>query len=165
MNRPPALRAGLALLAAVLASPAAAQDAAGAREQVLALVDSALAAVNRNDPVAFTDLMVEEAVQFRAFVVDGVPRYRARGRAEERAMRYDQAVVERGFRPEVRLSGTLATVWLPYDFYLDGKWSHCGVDQFTFVRTAAGRRIATMAWTIEQPPACEAHPDGPPGAQ
>jgi hypothetical protein len=155
----------LALLAAALASPAAAQDAAGAREQVLAVVDSALAAINRNDPIALTDLMLEEAIQFRAFVVDGVPRYRARGRAEERAMRYDEAVVERGFRPEVRLSGTLATVWLPYDFYLDGKWSHCGVDQFTFVRTATGWRIATIAWTIEQPPACEAHPDGPPGAR
>ncbi len=165
MIRAPSLRAGVALLAAaVLASPAAAQEADRDREQVLALVDSALAAVNRNDPIAFTDLMLGEAIQFRAFVVDGVPRYRARSRAEERAMRYDQAVVERGFRPEVRISGTLATVWLPYDFHLDGKWSHCGVDQFTLVRTAAGWRIAAMAWTIEQPPACQPHPDGPPGA-
>jgi len=165
MNRAPSLRAGLALLATALAVPAAAQEAPGAREQVLALVDSALAAINRNDPIAFTDLMLEEAIQFRAFVVDGVPRYRAITRAEERAMRDDQPVVERGFRPEVRISGTLATVWLPYDFYLDGKWSHCGVDQFTLVRTAAGWRIATMSWTIEQPPACEPHPDGPPGAR
>jgi hypothetical protein len=156
---------GLALVAAALASPAAAQEAPAAREQVLALVDSALAAINRNDPVALTDLMLEEAIQFRAFVVDGVPRYRARSRAEERAMRYDQAVVERGFRPEVRISGTLANVWLPYDLYLGGKWSHCGVDQFTLVRTAAGWRLAAMAWTIEQPPACQPHPDGPPEAR
>ena len=165
MSRVPSLRAGPALLAAALAVPAAAQEPAGAREQVLAVVDSALAAINRNDPVALTDLMLEEAIQFRAFVADGVPRYRARSRAEERAMRYDQAVVERGFRPEVRISGTLATVWLPYDLYLGGKWSHCGVDQFTLVRTAAGWRIAAMSWTIEQPPACEPHPDGPPEAR
>jgi hypothetical protein len=159
-------RAGPALLLAVaLASPAAAQEPDTAHREILALVDSALAAVNRNDPVAFTDLMLEESVLFRAFVVDGAPRYRARNRAEERAMRYDTPVVERGFRPEVRISGTLATVWLPYDFYSDGRWSHCGVDQFTFVRTAAGWRIASMAWTIEQPPACEPHPDGPPGAR
>ncbi len=162
MRRAISRRAGLALLAAMITAPAAAQESPGAREQVLALVDSALAAINRNDPVALTDLMLEEAMQFRAFVVDGVPRYRARSRAEERAMRYDQAVVERGFRPEVRTSGTLATVWLPYDFYNDGKWSHCGVDQFTLVRTAAGWRIAAMSWTIEQPPACEPRPDGPP---
>ena len=109
--------------------------------------------------------MVEEAVLFRALVVDGVARYRVRGRAGERAMRYDAPVLERGFRPEVRISGPLATVWLPYDFHLDGRWSHCGVDQFTLVRTAAGWRIAAMAWTIEQPPACEPHPDGPPGSR
>jgi hypothetical protein len=159
-------RAGLALLGAVaLAGPAGAQEPPGAREQVLALVDSALAAVNRNDPVAFTDLMLEEAVLFRAFIVEGSPGYRARTRAEERVMQYESRVVERGFRPEVRIAGGLATVWLPYDFYLDGKWSHCGVDQFTFVRTAAGWRIAAMAWTIEQPPACQPHPDGPPEAR
>ncbi len=155
-------RAGLALLAAALASPAAAQEAQGDREQILALVDSALAAVNRNDPIALTDLMLEEAVLFRAFVVDGVPRHRARSRAEERATRYEGRLVERGFRPEVRISGGLAAVWLPYDFHHDGTWSHCGVDQFTLVRTATGWRIATMSWTIEQPPACEPHPDGPP---
>ena len=37
-------------------------------------------------------------------------------------------------------------------------------DQFTLIRTATGWRIAAMAWTIEQPPACEPHPDGPPAA-
>ncbi len=157
-------RVRLALLAvAVFARPAAAQDPDAARREVLAVVDSALAAVNRGDPGAFTDLMLEEAVLFRAFLVDAAPRYRARTRDEERAMRYDTPVLERGFRPEVRIAGTLATVWLPYDFYQDGKWSHCGVDQFTLVRATAGWRIATMAWTIEQPPACEPHPDGPPG--
>lgn len=164
MTRVASRGAGLVLLAAALAAPAAAQEAPGAREEVLAVVDSALAAVNRSDPVALTDLMLEEAVLFRAFVVDGVPRHRARSRAEERATRYEGRLVERGFRPEVRISGGLAAVWLPYDFHHDGKWSHCGVDQFTLVRTAAGWRIATMSWTIEQPPACEPHPDGPPAA-
>ena len=58
-----------------------------------------LAAVNRNDPVAFTDLMLEDGMTFRAFVADGAPRHRARTRAAERAMRYDTPVLERGFRP------------------------------------------------------------------
>jgi hypothetical protein len=53
-------------------------------------------------------------------------------------------------------------VWLPYDLYLDGKWSHCGVDVFTLVRQEGAWRIATMAWSAEQPPVCEPHPDGPP---
>ena len=54
-------------------------------------------------------------------------------------------------------------VWLPYDLYVDGEWSHCGVDTFTLVHTEAGWRIASMAWSVGQPPACQPHPDGPPG--
>jgi hypothetical protein len=72
-------------------------------------------------------------------------------------------VVERGFDPEVMLSGHLAMVWLPYDLYVDGAWSHCGVDVFTLFRTAEGWRIAAVPYSIEQPPACRPHPDGPPG--
>ena len=148
---------------AALASPAAAQDVRDARAEVLALADSALAAVNRGDVLAFTDLMVEGAVTVRAWPgEDGTPHYSVRTRAQERAARFDQTLLERGFRPVVHISGPLATVWLPYDFHVAGEWSHCGVDQFTMVLTPAGWRIASMAWTIEQPPACERHPDGPP---
>jgi hypothetical protein len=152
-----------AIAAATLVSPTAAQQTDTTRAQVLAIADSALAAVTRGDIVAVTDLMVEDAVIIRAWLGDGgTPRYSVRTRAQERASGFDQPIVERGFRPVVHVSGPLATVWLPYDLYVAGKWSHCGVDQFTMVRTPAGWRIAAAAWTIEQPPACEPHPDGPP---
>ena len=85
-----------------------------------------------------------------------------RTRAEQRAATTNSKVTERGFRPEVRVNGPLAMVWYPYDLYVDGKWSHCGVDVFTMIRTEGRWRIATMSWSAEQPPACEKHPDGPP---
>jgi hypothetical protein len=34
----------------------------------------------------------------------------------------------------VRIDGPLATVWTPYKFYYDGKFSHCGVNSFQLVR-------------------------------
>ena len=61
-----------------------------------------------------------------------------------------------------RVNGPVATVWYPYDLYVDGQWSHCGVDVFTLIRTDGQWRIATMSWSAVQPPACEKHPDGPP---
>ena len=33
--------------------------------------------------------------------------------------------------PVGQQSANLATVWVPFRFYLDGKFSHCGVNQFT----------------------------------
>ncbi len=37
--------------------------------------------------------------------------------------------------------GNLATVWTPYKFYLNGKFSHCGANSFTLVYTDNGWQI------------------------
>jgi hypothetical protein len=34
----------------------------------------------------------------------------------------------------IKLDGALATVWTPYKFYLNGQFSHCGVNSFQLVR-------------------------------
>jgi hypothetical protein len=34
----------------------------------------------------------------------------------------------------VRVDGPLASAWTPYNFYLKGKFSHCGVNSFQLVR-------------------------------
>ncbi|HTG99560.1 MAG TPA: nuclear transport factor 2 family protein [Vicinamibacterales bacterium] len=142
-------------------SPAAGQ--VGDEEKAaIAVAGSALAAITQGDMAALTDLMLPEAVMFPTTTRDGVTRYRLRTRAEQRAAPVTRRVTERGFRPEARVNGPVATVWYPYDLYVDGQWSHCGVDVFTLIRTDGQWRIATMSWSAVQPPACEKHPDGPP---
>ncbi|MFD2874671.1 nuclear transport factor 2 family protein [Mucilaginibacter ximonensis] len=42
---------------------------------------------------------------------------------------------------DVKIDGDLASVWAPYKFYLDDKFSHCGVDVFQLMKTAAGWKI------------------------
>lgn len=138
-----------------------AQEGEGARAAV-AVADSALAMISRGDMTAFTDLMLPEAILFPTSTRDGVSRYRVRTRAEQRTAPMDVVVTERGWSPEVRISGAVAVVWYPYDLYLDGKWSHCGADVFTLVRHEGRWRIATMAWSAEQPPVCTKHPNGAP---
>jgi Putative lumazine-binding len=34
----------------------------------------------------------------------------------------------------IKIDGPLASVWTPYKFYFDGKFSHCGVNSFQLVR-------------------------------
>lgn len=74
----------------------------------------------------------------------------------------DQGFLERMWSPRVRVQGALATVWAPYDFYVHGQFSHCGIDTFQLVRRPDGWRVAGLVYTRSQPPACELHPDGPP---
>jgi len=42
---------------------------------------------------------------------------------------------------DVKVDGELASVWAPYKFYVDDKFSHCGVDVFQLMKTAAGWKI------------------------
>lgn len=59
------------------------------------------------------------------------------------------AMVERIRDPEVRVRGRVAVVWAPYDFWLDGAWSHCGTDIFTLANTPSGWVLTSMTYTLE----------------
>ena len=76
----------------------------------------------------------------------------------------EAVLTERMFDPEVRISGDLAMVWTPYDFYVGDQLSHCGADALILARDAETEtwQIVSLSWTRLQPPECELHPDGPP---
>jgi hypothetical protein len=42
---------------------------------------------------------------------------------------------------DIKIDGDLASVWAPYKFYLNGQFSHCGVDVFQLMRTKTGWKI------------------------
>ncbi|MBW7932852.1 MAG: hypothetical protein H3C62_04415 [Gemmatimonadaceae bacterium] len=154
----------LALVIATLvaASPVVVRaQSTDAEKAVIAVADSALVAITRGDAVAFTDLMIPEAVLYPTSTREGVTTYRVRSREAQRAAGI-RGVVERGFSPRAMVSGGVAIVWMPYDLYVNGAWSHCGADVFTLVKSGSAWRIASMAWSAEQPPVCEKHPAGPP---
>lgn len=73
-------------------------------------------------------------------------------------------MTERMWDPEVRISGDLAMVWTPYDFYVGEDLSHCGADAFILMRDGGEWQVTSLSWTRLQPPECELHPDGPPGS-
>ena len=75
----------------------------------------------------------------------------------------DDTLIERMFDPEVRISGDLAMVWTPYDFYIGSDFSHCGADALLLTRGDDDAwSIVALSWTRLQPPRCELHPDGTP---
>lgn len=41
----------------------------------------------------------------------------------------------------ILIDGDMATAWTPYEFYVNDRFNHCGVDAFTLMRTAEGWRI------------------------
>ncbi len=51
--------------------------------------------------------------------------------------------------PRVSIHGRLAQVWGDYEFLRDGKFSHCGVDSFSLLKTVDGWKIAAITYTAE----------------
>jgi hypothetical protein len=70
-------------------------------------------------------------------------------------------LLERMWNPEVRVYGRIATVAAPYDFHVDGTFSHCGTDIFNLVKTPDGWRFSGISYTVERQ-GCLPSPLGPP---
>jgi hypothetical protein len=60
---------------------------------------------------------------------------------------------ERYWDPTVLVRGSIAVVWAPYEFWRDGKTTHCGVDVFDLVKQDDVWRVANIMFTVE-PDAC-----------
>jgi hypothetical protein len=143
---------------ALLAVDAHAQTAP--ERVLLAAADSALAMYSRGDMTGLGNMMTADAKIITMRGGDST-RYSTRTR-EQFLTPSSRKIVERGFDGKAMVSGPIGIVWLPYDLYIDGNWSHCGVDVFTFALIGGKWQIASLSWTVEQPPACRKHPDGPP---
>jgi hypothetical protein len=55
--------------------------------------------------------------------------------------------VERIWDQKVLEHGPIAVVWANYDFRLDGKLSHCGIDSFQMLKTESGWKISAVSDT------------------
>jgi reactive intermediate/imine deaminase len=54
---------------------------------------------------------------------------------------------ERISNERVEIDGTLASVWTDYSFYVDDKFSHCGVDAFHLAKSGGEWKIVALADT------------------
>ena len=71
------------------------------------------------------------------------------------------AWLERMWNPKVLEHNSIAVVWAEYDFHLNGKFSHCGVDSVDLLKTPTGWKISGVSFTSETSN-CPESPLGPP---
>jgi hypothetical protein len=48
---------------------------------------------------------------------------------------------ERTWAHEVRVDGTVAQAWMQYDFHIGERFSHCGIDAFSFIKAGTDWKI------------------------
>jgi hypothetical protein len=145
------------ILFAAAAVPSRAQSTPD-RDAVLLVMQAFFDTMTAKDIAGAREILVPQG-RFHAMRAGSEPRslsneeYLAQLQASKQTMR------ERIWNPEVRVRGLIATVWAPYDFWIDGKFSHCGIDAFDFIKTDKGWKIAGGVYTLET--RCEPSPLGP----
>jgi hypothetical protein len=152
----------LALTCTVLAVPTHAQGTGQDERAVLAVADSVLMALTSGDNATLLRLTLDSAVVGGIGLRNGVERSTLSSWRPYTSRTGPSTFTERGFDATARVQDRVAQVWVPYDLYIGDKWSHCGVDTFTMMKVDGRWRVASLIYTIEQPPACRTHPDGPP---
>ena len=64
-------------------------------------------------------------------------------------------IEERPLSYEIKIHNDIAIAWVPYTLSLSGKFSHCGVDVFTLIKTGDGWKIVNASYSVE-PDGCAA---------
>lgn len=151
-----------ALSLALLAHASGAQTADVDNRAAIAVADSVLVALSSGDNATLKRLTLDSAIVGGAGVRNGVERLSLGSWAPYTSRTGPSEFTERGFGATARVQDHVAQVWVPYDLYIGKTWSHCGVDAFTLLKSEGRWRVASLIYTIEQPPRCQKHPAGPP---
>lgn len=113
------------------ATPASVRAQTQDERDVVAVVQKVFDAIAACDAAAARALSMPEGRLYRVAVgADVTIRSRTLEEFSAGLAACGQASLERMWQPQVRVHKGIATLWAPYDFWLDGKFSHCGIDSF-----------------------------------
>jgi hypothetical protein len=149
----------LTLVASGLASTAGGAPGAGPLDAVELFFE----ALNSNDAALAATVMLDDGLLYRyaenaaglSLAPTPIADYL------ENLARGQNSLLERIWDVEVLQEGRLAVVWTPYDFYLDEKFHHCGVNSFNLILDDDGWKIASVVYSVHTD-TCEPSPLGPP---
>lgn len=144
------LLAPLALTAAVAATPLAAQAPAADTAAVLAVVTRLFDGMRAGDSAMVRSVFHPKATMSTALArptgatveLEGID-----GFVNAVGTPHAEVWDERIRNPQVQIDGTLASVWVEYNFYAGTRFSHCGVDAFQLAREGTEWKIVALADT------------------
>jgi hypothetical protein len=115
---------------------------------VLAVVERMFAALAARDSAGLLAQVVPEG---RATASRMTPTRAIRSSAwpefADGLSRGSERLTERLIDPHVHIEGDIAMIWSRYEFEIDGRFSHCGVDHFDLVRIDGRWKVLNLTWT------------------
>lgn len=127
-------------------------DAQADESQVLATVQKFFDSMTAKDTAAARQILVTEGTYFSVREEEDGTTMRGSTNREylERLASTADDLRERMWDPQVMIHEGVAVVWARYEFQVNGRFSHCGVDAFSLVRIDGQWKIAGIVYTVEQ---------------
>jgi hypothetical protein len=124
-------------------------QASGENERaVLAVVDRMFAALAALDSAALlAEVVPEGRATANLLGPDRLVRSAAWPSFAARLAEGHGRLAERLIDPHVHIEGDIAMIWSRYEFEIDGRFSHCGIDHFDLVRQDGRWRVLNLTWT------------------
>ncbi|QDH79253.1 nuclear transport factor 2 family protein [Echinicola soli] len=122
-----------------------AQGTVGADLEVKATIEALFKGLKEKGPeaikAAFTESALLETVKTDA-QANSVERVSVEGFVNSiAAIPPEMKIEERLLDYEIKTEGAMASAWTPYEFYINGKLSHCGVNSFQLVKLGGKWKI------------------------
>ncbi|MCF2950334.1 hypothetical protein L0668_19655 [Paraglaciecola aquimarina] len=121
--------------------------------QVLFAVNQLLHSINTNDLKLMAKVSREDGVNFISTKLEN-GKFSVRSVAQSKYLHPENEpqgqYFERIWEPQIILNEQIAVVWAKYDFHIDGKFSHCGVDIFNLILDNGVWKTASMTWTVQK---------------
>jgi len=141
----------------IFSQPTNAIAESGDREAILTVMDKAFAAVRSNIADDWRAIQLAEGttLSFRPGPAE---------RPEELEMRISnnenfiadlkpdghEYIEQWTSEPTILIRGPIAVIWGEYEFWIDGEFSHCGVDSADLVKISGEWKVANFMWTVEK---------------
>jgi len=118
-------------------------------KEVLTVVNNFFDALEKQDTAAFRKVSLKESVYYSIRDVENSVRITTQVPAKF-AFKPDQIITERmkDTGVVVNIDQRIASVWAPYDLWINQVYSHCGVDVFTLIKTEDGWKISSISYTV-----------------
>jgi len=137
------------LLALCLLSVPALADEVSEKKAVIATIQKLFDAMAAKDTAAI-QAVVLPGTSLSALRPDGQTTVTPIEKFIENIRSAQGSLVERMWDPKVMVEGNIATLWAPYDFHRDGKFTHCGIDVANLLKTPEGWKIGGLSYTVIQ---------------
>jgi len=118
-------------------------------KDIISVIDKFTEAINTKNPDIVSDILDSELDKIKFYVKSDSSYHKKSNSSLDFLKTSKNKFFEKYWDPIITTDGNIASVWAPYEFYLDDVFSHCGTNLFFLVKENEKWRILHYGYTID----------------